>query len=161
RANLGAGTGGASSPQAQLLHQDICGGGEQDTELVGPEAGATGAVDLQVVQFLDAILDVAPLAVDMFVNPLRALFHIGDDKTGIVFGVFVGSTDDLGFDDDAARAGPRPGGVADFPIDMFSLPAAPRELTDSPHSGGGDVLQHCIFGHGDDIVESGLGVQKR
>jgi len=51
-ANLGAGTSGAGSPQAQLLHQNIRGGGEQDAELVGPEAGATGAVDLELVQFL-------------------------------------------------------------------------------------------------------------
>src|SRR5712664_362509 len=111
-ANLSAGTRGTGSPQAQLLHRDIGSGGQQDTELVGPEAGATGAVDLEVVQFLDAILDVAPLTVDPFVNPLRTLFHVGDDKTGIVFRVFVGSADNLGFDDDPARAWPRPSRVA-------------------------------------------------
>ena len=37
----------------QLLHQNIGSGREQNTELIGPEAGATGAVDLEVVQFLD------------------------------------------------------------------------------------------------------------
>jgi hypothetical protein len=118
-----------AAPQAQLLHQDIGGVGQQDTELVGPETGATGAVDLEVVQFLDAILNITALAVDLFVNPLRTLFHVGDDKTRIVFGVFVRGADDLGFDDDAARTGPLPGRVADFPINMFGLPAAPRELS--------------------------------
>jgi hypothetical protein len=32
------------------------------------------------VQLLYAIFDVAALAINLFVNPLRALFHIGDDK---------------------------------------------------------------------------------
>src|ERR1039457_2750311 len=85
-ANLGAGASGASGPQAQLLHQDICGGGEQDAELVGPEAGATGAVDLKVVQFLDAVFDVAALAVELFVNPLGTLFHIVMTKRGLSLG---------------------------------------------------------------------------
>ena len=62
RANLGAGTSGAGSPQAQLLHQDVGRGCEQDAKLVGPEAGATGAVDLEVVQFLDTILSGKGLA---------------------------------------------------------------------------------------------------
>src|SRR5947208_1464252 len=88
---------------ARIIREDIASGGEQDTELVGPEAGTTGAVDVEVVKFLDAILDVAALAVDPFVNPLRALFHVGDDKTGIVSGLFIGSADDLGFDDAAAQ----------------------------------------------------------
>ena len=62
---MSAGTGGTGGSQSQLLHQDIGGSGEQDTELVGPEAAATGAIDFEVVQFLDAILDVTALAVDM------------------------------------------------------------------------------------------------
>src|SRR5713226_1882557 len=159
-ANLSVGTSGTGSPQAQLLHEDVRGGGEQDTELVGPEAGATGAVDLEVVKFLDAIFDVATLTVDVFVNPLRTLFQVGDDKTGIIFGVFVGSADDLGFDDDTALTGPLPGLVADFSIYMFGLPAAPRELARSPHSGFGDALQHGILGHRDHIFQFGLGVEK-
>ena len=72
-------------------------------KLVGPEAGATGAVDLEVVQFLDAVLDVPALAVDMLVNPLRTLFHVGDDKTGIISGLFVGGAYDLGFDEMTRR----------------------------------------------------------
>jgi hypothetical protein len=120
---LGTGASGAGSPQAQLLHQDI-GGGEQDAELVGPETGATGAVDLEVVQFFDAILNVTALAVDPFVNPLWTLFHVGDDKRGLSLGSLSGGTDDFGFDDDAALTGPLPGLVADFSINMFGLSAA-------------------------------------
>jgi hypothetical protein len=55
-ANLGAGTSGAGSPQARLLHQNIRRGGEQDAELVGPEAGATGAVDLELGEWLCDLL---------------------------------------------------------------------------------------------------------
>src|SRR5438445_433706 len=159
-ANLSAGTSGTGSPQAQLLHQDVRRGGEQDAKLVGPEAGATGAVDFEVVQFLDPILYVTALAVDMFVNPLRTLFHVGDDKPGIVFGVLIGSANDLGFDDDAAIAWPLPGLVAGFPVNMFGLSAAPGELARSSHSAFGDALQHRILGHRDYIFQFRLGVQK-
>src|SRR6266436_2621537 len=100
-ANLSAGTSGTGSPQAQLLHQDIGRGGEQDAKLVGPEAGATGAVDVEVMQFLNAIFNVTALAIDMFVNPLWTLFHVGDDETRIVSGLFVGSADNFGFNDHA------------------------------------------------------------
>jgi hypothetical protein len=48
--DLSACTVGARGPQAQLLHQQVSGGGQQHPELVGPEIAATGAVDLQVVQ---------------------------------------------------------------------------------------------------------------
>src|SRR5207237_9430571 len=132
--NLSASTSCPCSPQSQRLHQDVGSGGEQNPELVGPEAGATGAVDVEFVQFFYAILDVTALAVDPFVNPLRALFHVGDDKTGIVSGLFVGSADDLGFDDDAAQTWPLPGLVADFSVNMFGLSATLRELARSSHS---------------------------
>jgi hypothetical protein len=55
--------------QAQLLHQDVCGGGQQDTKLVRPEVAATGAIDLKIVQFFYPILDLAPLAVHLFIEP--------------------------------------------------------------------------------------------
>jgi len=46
---------GPCRPQPQLMYQH--------PELIGPELGATGAVDLQaVMQFLEAILDVSALA---------------------------------------------------------------------------------------------------
>jgi len=57
----------ASRPerQAQLVFaalrrnsciSNVSGGGQQHTELIGPEAAATGAVDLQSMQFLDPVL---------------------------------------------------------------------------------------------------------
>src|SRR5260370_14587738 len=157
--NLSAGASGTGSPQAQLLHQDVRRGGGQNAKLVGPEAGATGAVGLELGQFLDTILYVTALAIDPFVNPLWTLFHVGDDKPGIVFGVLIGSADDLGFDDDAAQAWPLPGLVAGFPVNMFGLSTAPRQFTSSSHSSFGDPLQHRILGHRDHIFPSRLGVQ--
>jgi hypothetical protein len=43
---------------------------------------------------------------------------------------------------------------------MFGLSAPPRQLARSSHSGFSNPRQHCILGHGDDIFEFGLGVQK-
>jgi len=56
-----------SRTRAQFLHQHIGCRSEQHAQLVGPESGAAGAVDLQpVVQFFDAQFDVGSLAVDVF-----------------------------------------------------------------------------------------------
>ena len=58
--HLGTGTGGARRAQAEFLHQHVGGGGEEHAQLIGPEATAARAVDLQAIeQFLDAVLDVA------------------------------------------------------------------------------------------------------
>ena len=47
-ADLGSGTF-AVGAQAQLLHQNVRGGGEQNPQLVGEKARAAGAVDLKAV----------------------------------------------------------------------------------------------------------------
>src|SRR6266498_3087077 len=78
------------------------------------------------MQFLNAIFNVTALAVNMLVNPLWTLFHVGNDETRIVSGLFVGCTDNFGFDDDAAQAWPLPNLVANFHINIFGLHAAPR-----------------------------------
>jgi len=55
---LSSSTVGVRDAQVQLLHQHV-GGGQQHAELVGPEITATGAIDLQRVQFFDPVLDLA------------------------------------------------------------------------------------------------------
>src|ERR1700677_2045241 len=112
------------------------------------------------MQFLYAVLDVAALAIDMLVNPLRTPFHVGDEETRVVFGFFVGGADNFGFDDDAAAPWPLAGLVVGFSVNMFGLSTAQRQLARSPHSWFGDPLQQRILGHRDDIFELGLGVQK-
>ena len=87
-ANLGAGTSGTGSPQAQLLHQNIRGGGEQDAELVGPEAGATGAIDLEkscssLMRFSISRAGNRPVRKSI-ADSVSGWY---DDKPGIVFGV--------------------------------------------------------------------------
>ena len=47
RGHLGPGTGRAGGAQPEFLHQHVGGGGEQNAQLIGPEAAATGAVDLE------------------------------------------------------------------------------------------------------------------
>ena len=47
------------------------------------------------MQFLNAIFNVTSLAVNMLVNPLWTLFHVGNDETRIVSGLFVGSADNF------------------------------------------------------------------
>ena len=50
--HLGAGTGGARRAQPEFLHQHVGGGGEQHAQLIGPEATAARAVDLQAIEQL-------------------------------------------------------------------------------------------------------------
>ena len=70
--HLGAGTGGARRAQPEFLHEHVGGGGEQHAQLIGPEATAARAVDLQAInQLLDAVLDVAAGAVDPFIEEAR------------------------------------------------------------------------------------------
>src|SRR5271156_7071734 len=54
---------GPGGPQAQFLQQHVGGRRQQHAELIGPEIGATGAVDLEsLVQLLDPVFDVPALA---------------------------------------------------------------------------------------------------
>jgi hypothetical protein len=58
--DLGACTRRTRGPQPKFLHQPVRGGGEEHTQLIGPEATAARGVDVEsVVQFLDPIFDVA------------------------------------------------------------------------------------------------------
>jgi hypothetical protein len=68
RGHLRAGAGCARGPQPEFLHQHVRRGGEKHAQLVGPEATAAGASDLEsVVKFLDPIFNVTAGTVD----PLR------------------------------------------------------------------------------------------
>src|SRR3990172_4036346 len=77
RGHLRTGAGRARGPQPEFLHEDIRGGREEHAQLIGPEATATRAPDLEpVVEFLDPIFDVAPRTVDAFVDEPRCLPQI-------------------------------------------------------------------------------------
>src|SRR5664279_4829840 len=158
--DLSSGTASVRGLQTYLLHQDVCGCGQQNAELVSPEVAATGAVDLKIVQFFYPILYFAALAVDLFVEPLRTLLHVGDDKAGIVFRLLSFGPHDLCLDDDATLSRPGLGRIVGFAVDVLGLAALPREPAGLPHAGFGLALQYRVFGHGNDVLEVGLGIQK-
>lgn len=63
------------------------GRGEQDADLVGEKPGATGPVQLQpVVQLLEPILHVAPLAVDPLVDRLGIVGELVTTSRGLFLG---------------------------------------------------------------------------
>jgi hypothetical protein len=110
---------GRGQVQSHLLHQHIRRRGQQHPERVRQKVRATGPADLHaVVQFFDPIFYVAPLTVSLLVNPLRALFKVGDHEARVVFRFLVRG----GFVDDASF--PRPSlacSVLALAIDMFGL----------------------------------------
>ena len=98
--------------QPQFLHQHIGGGGQEDAQLIRPEATAARPADLEaVVQLLDPILNVTPGTVDPLIEEPRGLAQIGDDEARVVLGLAAGELDDLGLHEDAPRRGPRGGRV--------------------------------------------------
>ena len=83
-AHLGAGEARADSGAADLLHQNVGRRGQRHAQLVGEEPRAAGAVERQaVMQRLDAVLDLAPLAVDPLVQPLGADFKLVTTNRGL------------------------------------------------------------------------------
>src|SRR5207249_7649753 len=115
-----------------------CGCGEEDPELISPEARAARAVHLEAeLELLDAVLGVPALAVDPLVNPLWSLGEVGYDEAGILLGLTPGMANDLGLDDHPTLLSPSPGGVAAFPVHVGGLATLagkpsglPQELLD-------------------------------
>src|SRR5438093_9567231 len=70
RHDLGPCPGGAARGESQLLKEYVGGGGQLHAQLVGAELGAAGAVEGDVEQLLDAVLNLAALTIDAFVDPL-------------------------------------------------------------------------------------------
>ena len=158
--HTGAGTGGARRAQPEFLQEHVGGGGEVHAQLIGPEATATRAVDLQAIeQLLDPILDVAADAVDPFIEEARRLAQGGHDEARVVARVAVAEPDDLGLDHTAVTV-PRAGPMAGVGVDMRGL-AAGRALDLRHEQGGLSVaLQPGVLGHRHHVVEPRLGIQE-
>jgi hypothetical protein len=70
---------------AQLLVEDVRGRSHQHAQLVGREARAAGAIDLEVVlQLLDPVFGVAALAVELVDPAGRAALEIRHDVARVV-----------------------------------------------------------------------------
>src|SRR5713226_2953499 len=122
RGHLRAGAGRVRGPQPEFLHEHVRGGGEEDAQLIGPEATAARAPDLEsVVEFLDPVFDVAAGAVHLFVDEARRRPKIRDDEPGIVPRISARKPHHFGFDHHAAGVRPRAGGIARFGVDVLSL----------------------------------------
>ena len=78
--------GGAAGREAQLLQQHVGRGGKQHAQLIGEEARAAGAVERDVEQFFDPILDLTTLAVDALVDPLRLAREFVTTNRALSFG---------------------------------------------------------------------------
>ena len=88
--DLRPGVAGRGQVQSHLLHQCVGRRCQQHPERVRQKVRATGSADLHsVVQFFDPVLHVAPLTVNLLVNPLRTLFQVGDHEARIVFRFLV------------------------------------------------------------------------
>src|SRR6266480_8025687 len=139
----------ARQAQPQFLQEYVGRGGHQYTELIGPEFGATGAPNLHaVVQFFNSILDVTPLTIDLLVEPLGTLLHVGNHEARIIFRVAVGMASDFSLIDDATLILPGLlGFIAELPVNMLGLPAFLREAAGRAHGSLDQAIQHRIGGH--------------
>ena len=128
--------------------------------MIGPEATAARAVDLQAIeQRLDPVLDVAAGTVDPFIDETRRLAQVGHDEARVVARLTVAEPDDLGLYHHAAVAVPRAGSIAGVGVDVRGL-AARRALGLRHEQGGlGVALQHGVLGHRHYVVEPRLGIQ--
>src|SRR5712692_1751777 len=124
RGHLRAGAGRVRGPQPEFLHEHVCRGGEEHAQLIGPEAPAARASDLEsVVEFLDPIFDVAAGAVHLFVDEARRRPEIRDDESRIVSWVSAWKAHHFGLNHDAAGVRPCASGIAHCGVDVLGLPA--------------------------------------
>ena len=82
-----------------------------------PKTGFTCAIDLVGLQFLDAVLDFATLAVIALSEQLRRLLLIRNHKACAFLGSFIFRAYHFGLDDDALLLLPGSGRIVGFSVD--------------------------------------------
>ncbi len=101
RAHLGMGAVTVPGLRLDLLQEHVGGGGQQDPELIGQKAAATRPVHREIVlQLLDSVLGIAPLAVEL-VHILGRHLQIGHDESHVVLRITIGVNHHLSLEDDA------------------------------------------------------------
>jgi len=105
------------------------------------------------VEFLQPVLDVAPLPVDLVHAP-GSLGQVGDDKARVVPRVPAGEPDDLGLHDHAPLAVPGLGGVAGLAKDLGApaggLAAHPGPAEQAPDA----LLEAGVARHGHQVFDT-------
>jgi Ca2+-binding RTX toxin-like protein len=144
-----------SGVQAQLLPQHIGGSGQQNAQLVGQKARAARTINLQsMVQFLQAILNLAASAVDLLVQVSWRAFQVGHDEALVVLRLSVFQTNHFGFDQNAPLATlPTFSGVPRLSKNVCGLASAFGEPACPSHHPLGAALQNLVFSHSDDVVD--------
>ena len=158
--HLGSGTRGARRVQPQFLHEHVGCGGQKNAQLVRPESAAARAVELQVLEFLDPVLDVATGAVDLLVEKTRRLPHVRHHEARVVPRLAVPETDDFGLDDDPARGAPRARRIVGVHVEMLGLLAALATRPRHQHRRLGVPQQHGVARHRHHVVEPRLCTQE-
>src|SRR5439155_8434349 len=90
--------GRGAGPQPEFLHQHVGRRGEEDPQLIGPEATAAGAPKLEpIVEFLNPLFNMPARAVAVLVDEARRLSEVGDHKARVVARRSVREPHDFGF----------------------------------------------------------------
>ena len=94
--DLGARERGAVGAELEFLEQDVGRGRERDAQLVGPEAGTTGAAERQrMVQLFQPIFAIPARTVDVGVDPVGCLSQVeaSNDRTEKIYSLDFGRPD--------------------------------------------------------------------
>jgi hypothetical protein len=145
----------------QLLHQDICSGRHENAELIGQEARATGAIDLQIaLQLLDPVFNLTSLAVDVSIDPPRTLAKVGYNEAGVVLWLAAGMANDLGLDDDAALAGPPLGGIETLSVEVLGLATLTSQTTGLAHELTGEPRENAVSCEAHGVVDASFFIEE-
>jgi hypothetical protein len=161
RRHLGTSAGGPCGTESQLLDEHVGSSGEEDAELVGEEAGAAGAINLEsVVKLFDPVFDLSTIAIDVLVDEARCLSQVGDEESGIVLHLATRMADHLGLDDDPSHPAPGSGRVEAFSIEVLRAAGSTREPTGFGHELPCFSRQHCVLGHVDEVIDPPLVIEE-
>ena len=141
--------------QAKFPHRHIGDRRHQSAELVGQEARATGAVDLQAqLEFLQTIFGIAPGAIHPLVDVFRRRLQAGDEKPWVVLRLPAEMRGHPGPDDNPAPMGPTPGPASELAIAAGRCVPGFEIGTHLCHQRFGKALQCRVLRHTHHILQS-------
>src|SRR4029077_2413771 len=111
------------------------------------------------MQRLNAVLDLAALAIDVLVEVFWPGAQVGNDVALVIARLSALQAHDFSLDNHAALDIPSLRRIAALGIHMFGLSAVLRERTGAPHRRLGQRIEHAVTAHGDHILHT-LGFEK-